>query len=251
MQSLPGKVPPFNPLALAVMALLHERPMHPYEIACTMRQRHLEESIKLNYGVLYHTVQTLQQAGLITPLETEREGRRPERTVYALTDAGRERFLGSLRDLIRRPAREYRRFEAGLCFLWHLPAEEAVALLRERACALTEELEGYDDLCAALHKRGLGRLALVELEYAQALRRAELAWVERLVDDVVSGALEWRVKPRDALVCEQRGKDDEPIGTADARESLGGLARAVHGLLHDPAGYDDRQHRHSQHRRRP
>jgi pimeloyl-ACP methyl ester carboxylesterase len=106
---------------------------------------------------------------------------------------------------IRRPAREYRRFEAGLCFLWHLPAEEAVALLGERARALAEELVGYDDLCAALYKRGLGRLALVELEYAQALRRAELAWVQRLVDDVASGALEWRVKPHDALVCEQRG----------------------------------------------
>ena len=206
MQSTPGKAPPFNPLALAVMALLHEQPLHPYEIACTMRRRHLEESIKLNYGVLYHTVETLRQLGLITPVETEREGRRPERTVYALTDAGRERFLGSLRDLIRRPAREYRRFEAGLCFLWHLPAEEAVALLRERACALAEEVEGYDDLCAALHKRGLGRLALVELEYAQALRRAELAWVQRLVDDVTSGALDWCVKPCDGMACEQRGE---------------------------------------------
>src|SRR5919201_4391762 len=100
MQGPSAKAPPFNPLALAVMALLHEQPMHPYEIACTMRRRHLEESIKLNYGVLYHTVETLQQLGLITPVETERAGRRPERTVYALTDAGRKHFLGSLRDLI-------------------------------------------------------------------------------------------------------------------------------------------------------
>src|SRR5207302_3758862 len=88
MQSMVGKAPPFNPLALAVMALLHERPMHPYEIACTMRRRHLEESIKLNYGALYHMVDTLQHAGLIASVETERAGRRPERTVYALTAAG-------------------------------------------------------------------------------------------------------------------------------------------------------------------
>ncbi len=42
-----------NPLALAVLACLFERPMHPYEMASTMRERHKDESIKLNYGSLY------------------------------------------------------------------------------------------------------------------------------------------------------------------------------------------------------
>ena len=50
-----------NPLALAVLACLFERPMHPYEMATTMRERHKDESIKLNYGSLYTAIEGLQR----------------------------------------------------------------------------------------------------------------------------------------------------------------------------------------------
>jgi DNA-binding PadR family transcriptional regulator len=48
-----------NPLALAVLACLAERPMHPYEMASTMRERHKDDSIKLNYGSLYSVIELL------------------------------------------------------------------------------------------------------------------------------------------------------------------------------------------------
>src|SRR5438067_936296 len=75
-----------NPLALAVLACLYERPMHPYEVAQTLRQRAKHESIRLNYGSLYSVVEALDRRGLIRARETLREGRRPERTVYESTD---------------------------------------------------------------------------------------------------------------------------------------------------------------------
>jgi len=78
-----------NPLALAVLACLYERPMHPYEIASTLRERHKDDSIKLNYGSLYSVVESLKVHTLIVEQQTAREGNRPERTVYEITDAGR------------------------------------------------------------------------------------------------------------------------------------------------------------------
>ena len=78
-----------NALALAVLICLSERPMHPYEVATTLRQRDKHESVRLNYGSLYAVVESLEKRGLITPQETAREGRRPERTVYEITEAGR------------------------------------------------------------------------------------------------------------------------------------------------------------------
>ena len=62
--------------------------MHPYEMATVMRQRGKQQSIKLNYGSLYTVVQSLAKAGFIVAQETEREGRRPERTVYRLDPSG-------------------------------------------------------------------------------------------------------------------------------------------------------------------
>src|SRR5713101_6908579 len=82
---MPNKPRLANPLALAVLALLFERPMHPYEMAATMKERHKEESIKLRYGSLYTVIDMLLARGLIAAKETLRDGKRPERTVYALT----------------------------------------------------------------------------------------------------------------------------------------------------------------------
>src|SRR5258707_7653142 len=102
-----------NPLALAVLASLFERPMHPYEMASTMRERGKDQSIKLNYGSLYTVVEALQQHGLIVAQETERAGRRPERTIYRLTDAGRMELIDWVSELLSTPAKEFTRFEAG------------------------------------------------------------------------------------------------------------------------------------------
>src|SRR2546430_6148674 len=122
-----------NPLALAVLACLTEHPMHPYEMATTMRERGKDQSIKLNYGSLYTVVQALQQHGLIVAQETERAGRRPERTVYCLTDAGRMELIDWVSELISTPVKEYTRFEAGLSLLPLLPPRGAARRPPHRA----------------------------------------------------------------------------------------------------------------------
>src|SRR5215211_2994179 len=186
-----------NPLALAVMALLYERPMHAYEMVTLMRERGKHESVRLRYSSLYSVVGALEREGLIVPRETIREGRRPERTVYEITAAGREEFLTWLRELLREPVKEYTQFAAGLSFLAALPPEEAVALLKERVLRLEEETEEMrSHLDAAVEQLNLPRLFLVESEHELMLREAELVWVRGLVEEIETGALgslpEWR-----------------------------------------------------------
>src|SRR3954451_4289124 len=106
-----------NPLALAVLALLEERPMHPYEMSTTLRERHKEDSIKLNYGSLYSVVASLLKYGLIAVQETVREGNRPERTIYTITRDGRAKMTGWLAELVSTPAREFTGFEAALSLM--------------------------------------------------------------------------------------------------------------------------------------
>src|SRR6202171_3960645 len=74
--------PSISPLALSILELLDERPMHPYELASTMRERHHDEFIRLNFGTLYHTVEMLERNGLVVSVEREKEGRGPERTSH-------------------------------------------------------------------------------------------------------------------------------------------------------------------------
>jgi len=180
-----------NPLALAVMALLIERTMHPYEIVSTMRERGKHESVRLRYSSLYSVVGALEREGLIRPRETLRQGRRPERTVYGITDAGREEFLSWLRELLSRPAKEYTQFAAGLTFIAALPPDEAAGLLEERARLLEEEVgEMRSRLAEAAERLGLPRLFLIESEHELVLREAELGWVRDLVAEIRTGALD-------------------------------------------------------------
>src|SRR5690242_3878790 len=101
-----------NLLALAVLSCLAEKPMHPYEISTTLRTRGKEHSIKLNYGALYSVVAALEKHGLVEQQETVRKGRRPERTVYAITEEGLAEFQDWLAELVSTPVREYTSLEA-------------------------------------------------------------------------------------------------------------------------------------------
>ena len=80
-----------NPLALAVLVCLYERPMHPYEVAQTLRSRAKQESVRLNYGSLYAVVESLEKKGFVKATGTVREGKRPPRTIYEITDDGARR----------------------------------------------------------------------------------------------------------------------------------------------------------------
>src|SRR5580658_10416742 len=160
-----------NPLALAVLACLYERPMHPYEMATTMRTRNKDESVKLNYGSLYSVVDALHRGGLIESQETTREGRRPERTVYRITDAGVHELLDWMGDLLSTPVKEYTQFEAGLSFLPVVPPPVAATLLDARANRIEMELTGRRSVRDRLDEH-IPRLFSVEYEYKTMLLEA-------------------------------------------------------------------------------
>src|SRR5438132_1117293 len=61
-------------LALSVLSLLIESPMHPYEMKMRIKERGHEQVIQVKGGSLYDTVERLQRQGLIQPKETEIEG---------------------------------------------------------------------------------------------------------------------------------------------------------------------------------
>lgn len=185
-----------NPLALAVLVCLAERPMHPYEVAQTLRTRHKDDSVRLNYGSLYAVVDALTRRGLIEAAETERAGRLPERTVYRITGAGLVEMHDWLAELIAVPAKEYPAFEAALSFLPAISPDEAVSLLDERLARLEAELASAGALRELVAKARLPRLFWVEAEFAIALRETEQDFVRRLRADLAEGALDglewWR-----------------------------------------------------------
>lgn len=208
-----------NPLALAILMCLWESPMHPYEVATTLRQRGKHESIRLNYGSLYAVFDSLKRRKLIEAGETQKEGRLPERTVYRLTGAGKVEAQDWLTELMSVPTKEYPDFAAALSFLAALHPAQAADLLGERVGRLEMEIAQAEARREVVQKHHLPRLLWVEEEYAYVLKRAELGYVKRLIGDIRSGRLEgsewWRQVHEEGFVGPPPGFTDPGTQTDD------------------------------------
>ena len=184
-------------LALAVLALAVEEPMHPYRMQQLIRERGKDRVVNVGQrSQLYKTIDRLERDGLLTEHAVEREATRPERTVYTATDAGRRAATEWTVDMLVAPRPEFGEFAAALAYLPLVTVTEALAALRAR---LAERRAARDHLRDELSDLGedVPRLHLVEEEYLLAQLETDVAFVEGLVADLTSGALTW---DRDELI---------------------------------------------------
>jgi DNA-binding PadR family transcriptional regulator len=180
-----------NLLALAVLSYLSAQPMHPYELGRTLRQHNDDRSIKFTHGSLYMVVQQLARAGFIAEQETTRQGQRPERTVYALTDSGRAELRDWLRELVEVPRHEYPHFVAALSLIAALSPSEVGDLLRRRLQRLAEQREEIRQMNEQTLAAGVHPLFLVEEDYRLALLDAESAFVEQFIQRIIDPTTGW------------------------------------------------------------
>jgi DNA-binding PadR family transcriptional regulator len=176
-----------NPLALAVLSAVLQRPMHPYEMGRTLREWGKDQDMEIKWGSLYTVVRNLAKHGLVEAVESTRQGARPERTVYRITEAGREELVDWVRELISTPQPEHPKFTAGLSVVTVLPPQEAMGLLRQRLASLHEEIADRRDSLAT-HAANVPRIFLIETEYELAMREAEAAWICSVLDEMSSNA---------------------------------------------------------------
>lgn len=200
-----------SPLALAVLGMLVGGPLHPYGIQRLLKHWQKDEVVNVGQRAnLYKTIRRLNDAGLIAVRQTERDQQYPERTVYELTENGRDTIAEWLADMLATPRNEFPQFPAALSFAMLLPPEDVVRVLEHRAKLLSENLSRLEQ-ASKNSPAGLPRVTLLDDEYLRAVTAAELRWVSAVVDDLHTGALTW---------------GQEMIAAA-ASEELGDLAKSI------------------------
>jgi DNA-binding PadR family transcriptional regulator len=182
-----------TPLGIATLALLAERPMHPYEMYQTLIQRSEDHVVKVRPGSLYHAVERLARDGLVRSVGTEREGNRPERTTYEITEGGQLALSERVSEIIGTPVNEYPEFPVAIGEAHNLPTETVAQLLRNRLTLLRANLTFIQEGLEDLRGRGLPREFFLDTEYIEAVTAVEAEWVEKLIADLESGDLTWSV----------------------------------------------------------
>jgi DNA-binding PadR family transcriptional regulator len=180
-----------TPLAVLVLGLADERPMHPYEMVQTLLERKEDRFAKTRPGSLYHTVDRLCAQKLLRVNSVQRSGNRPERTVYAITDAGIAALRQALTSMLRTPATEYPLLYLALAEAHSLGREEVVALLGDRLDAMRSELDTVEDSVTKATRAGIPEMFLLDAGCRLAVLRAQIEWIEQLRIRLDDGELPW------------------------------------------------------------
>jgi len=177
-----------NLLALALLSLLAQQPMYPYEMAQTLRARGKDKTININWGSLYTVVQNLEKHGFVEAAGTNREGKQPERTTYRITAHGMAELRDWLRELLSEPDDQPTPFAAALSEGGILPPAEVAELLTKRLATLDKANAAHEADLKVWTER-LPRILLIESEYELAMRKAQADWVRGLLREITEGTL--------------------------------------------------------------
>ena len=169
-------MPRLTPLALSTLALLAERPMHPYEMYQLMLQRREDRVVKVSAGSLYRAVERLAADGYIAETGVEREGNRPERTVYTITAEGRDAVRSTLEQMLPEFVNEFPEFPMAIGEAHNLPSERVAELLDERVARIREFADLIDRGLEHIAEKGVARHFVLNVHYTRAMLTAELDW---------------------------------------------------------------------------
>jgi DNA-binding PadR family transcriptional regulator len=189
-------------LALAILGLLEDGPLHPYGMQQLIKRWGKDEVINVGQrATLYKVINRLSDAGLIRPSGTSRDHSYPERTSYELTDAGRTVRQQWMADVLSTPRNEFPEFPAGLSFLPLLTPESVRQLLKTRRMLLVQRLAERDALIASAGFP-LPRATILETEYLHAITEAEIGWLDNVLARLDDGSISW--SPREMQEADAR-----------------------------------------------
>jgi DNA-binding PadR family transcriptional regulator len=193
VMAMPPRATPAKPssLGLVVLWLLYQEPLHVYRMQKLIEDQGKARVVNVRTRAsLYQAIERLVRLGLVEVAETVRVGGFPDRTVYAITDAGRDAAREWLREMLRTPGGEYPEFIAAVSLLFGLDPDDARAQLELREQRLAAELAETEREMAGAPP-GLPRLFLLEEEYRKAVLEAQLAWLRGVIEDIRERRLDW------------------------------------------------------------
>lgn len=175
---------------LLILGLLMERDRHPYEIRQTIKDRNWHVTFRVRDGSLYYAVDQLRDDGLIeaseiVPVPGEN---RPDKTIYRITDKGKNEFLGMLYGQMEETQFPYHPLFPSLPFVRHGDPEKVAESTSRQIAACEARIERMKAVIQ-LKEEVLPKGSLHLLRGILRFSEAERDWLNDVLADAESGAL--------------------------------------------------------------
>jgi DNA-binding PadR family transcriptional regulator len=164
---------------LLVLGLLLDRPMHGYEISQYVKSEGVTNWFNISTAAIYYSLNKLHRQEFIS--ETRSRGGGTDRSVYHLTQKGREAFFSSMEKTLASEEPVYFEYDLGIFLLNKLPQRRAVVLLEKRLDFLHRRKAELDRILQQERLSGNQPLRVAILEHSATCTHLEAEWLSTII----------------------------------------------------------------------
>jgi len=178
-----------------VLGILQQGELYGYQIKKMFQEERFSTWATLPIASLYHELNKMAEEGLIERVATQSSKGRPARTIYRITERGRQELSHLLRKawLEMEPPRSSQ--DIAVFFMNSLPEEEVLSMLRERLAKLKEKLRCVERALEKQARQAASPSTLrAVLDHAQLRIRGEIEWTQHLIRAIEKGEFRARAK---------------------------------------------------------
>lgn len=167
--------------ATMLLGLINQKPANAYEIIKVLEFMNVKWWYNIADPTVYATLRTMDKKGLIVGV-TEQNGNMPSRTVYSITEKGKEELRATLTKSILSFDYDTNVFSIAAFLLDFFTLEEQIALLEKRGFILSKYIEGIQKWISHPGEKTTPIHHVITVERMATLAKAELSGTNQLLE---------------------------------------------------------------------
>ena len=167
--------------ATMLLGLIDKKPVNAYEIIKILESMNVKWWYNIADSTVYATLRTLDKKGYIVGV-SEKNGNMPFRTVYSISDKGKEELRDTLKKSILSFDYDTNTFSIAAFFLEFFDVEEQVMLLKKRKEILEKYIEGIEKWISNPNDKTTPIHHVITVERMASLAKAELCGTNKLLE---------------------------------------------------------------------
>lgn len=176
-------------------------PQHGYRLKQLLFEN-AADFARIKLPTIYYHLEKMKEKGLVDAYE-EREGNKPERMVYAITDAGKKEFTKLLNTMLNKECEFEFEQDAALYFMEFLETDDVIATFRKQKENLeriilhikSHQADQLQQMKHASVHAGIQKMAELIFSHHLLHYQAELEWLNNVIKTFNDPALHQEPKP--------------------------------------------------------
>jgi len=175
---------------LMILGLVLEKPMHGYEINQIIGSEEMQSWLDISRTSVYYALSRLKKQGFITEV-VEKQHNKPDRSIFRITEAGRELFFNSLSQSLAEQERVFLEYNIGLFFINKLTKERAVEVLEKRKRFLKKWRSTLNEhLKVTRNGQEHPSTLRAVIDHTLSFTESEVSWLDSFIESVTGAPLE-------------------------------------------------------------